>query len=113
MRMKVIALIGLAVFLAASPASAAALFGGGSGGNGSYTVGNGVVSGVFEGVPFEYSLSDIPTGGGDFAVLPSGPGPDVFVGTFDVLPEAQASEPLAALLVGLGLVGARVIRRRA
>jgi len=118
MRMKVIALIGLAVLLAASPASAAALFGsGGSGsGGGDFSLGNGVVSGNFT-----------PAGGGDTLPFSNEPlsGFD-FVGSVDcasncntgtyegtITAVVPTSEPLAFLTVGLGLLGARYIRRRA
>lgn len=125
MRMKVIALIGLAVLLATvAPASAAALFGsGGSGsGSGDFSLGNGVVSGNFTPVgggdtlPFEnVGLNEFDfVGTVNYTGNPSGPGGGgEFEGTATAKDPVVTSEPLAFLLVGLGLVGARLIRRRA
>jgi len=118
MRMKVIALIGLAVLLAASPASAAGLFGsGGSGsGSGDFSLGNGVVSGTFtpSGGGDTLPFSNEPLSGFDYEgpVNYTGPGT---TGTYGegTITVVSTSEPLAFLLVGLGLVGARYIRRRA
>lgn len=114
MRMKVIVLIGLAVLLAASPASAAALFGsGGSGsGSGDFSLGNGVVSGNFNGDPFSnVGLSEFTFEGTVNCTGNCNTGG--FEGTVMVNDPVPTSEPLAALLVGLGLVGARLLRRRA
>ena len=114
MRMKVIVLIGLAVLLAAtSPAFAGAFFGGGGGhGSGDFGVGNGVVSGVVSGEGFSGESFSIPVGGFDFegdVVCNANCSSGTFDGNITVV---QSSEPLAALLVGLGLLGARYIRRR-
>ena len=119
MRMKVIALIGLAVLLATvAPASAAALFGsGGSGsGSGDFSLGNGVVSGNFNpaGGGDTMPFSNEPLSGFDFVGSVDCGSNGCNDGTFDGTVTAHVvSEPLAALLVGLGLVGARFLRRRA
>jgi hypothetical protein len=51
-------------------------------------------------------------GGGDGSVLATGTFRTVGAPDTGTGPVASASEPLAALAVGLGLLGARVLRRR-
>jgi hypothetical protein len=83
---KLMALMGLAVALSAAPAYAM----GGGRGHGTYS-GNGAVAGSFDGGTFKGQCS-----GGSCT------------GTYTY----SAAEPLSALAVGLGLVGARILRRR-
>ena len=87
MFVKLMAVTGLAVALSVAPAYA---MGGGGRGHGTYS-GNGAVAGSFDGGTFNGNCS-----GGKCT------------GTYTY----SAAEPLSALAVGLGLLGARILRRR-
>jgi hypothetical protein len=91
MRLKMIAVVGFVSLLAAAPAFA---FGGGGGHKDaqvSYT-GGGAFSGAFDGGTFSGQCT--PEGSCTGTVT------------------ASTSEPLALFAVGLGLLGARLLRRR-
>lgn len=86
MFLKILAVTGVVVALSAAPAFAM----GGGGAKGRYD-GNGNVSGTFDRGTFSGQCSN-----------------GTCTGTY----VTSASEPLAALAVGLGLLGARFLRRR-
>jgi hypothetical protein len=88
MFLKMIAVTGFVVALSAAPAFA---LGGGGRGHGSFD-GSGAVSGSFDGGTFTGQCANNGTCTGTFV--------------------QSASEPLAALAVGLGLLGAPFLRRR-
>ena len=88
MFLRMMAVMGLAIALSTAPAYA--MGGGGGKGSGSYT-GGGAVSGSFDAGTFAGQCSE---------------------GTCSGTYTYSASEPLAALAVGLGLLGARFLRRR-
>jgi hypothetical protein len=92
MRMKLIAFATLASVLAFAPAALA--FGGGGGGGNN---GGGAFSGSFVSGGESGTFQGTVDGSGNFSGSISG---------------VTASEPLAALAVGLGLLGARYLRRR-
>ncbi len=94
MRVKVIAVMTLAAVLALAPQVFA--FGGGGGGSNS-------ISGTVNGGSFNGTCTGNQCTG-TFTNAEGG----TFEGTFTVF----APEPAAMLLVGLGLIGARYIRRR-
>jgi hypothetical protein len=85
MFLKVMAFVGLAVALSTAPAFAM----GGGKGHGSFS--NGAVAGSFDGGTFSGNCSA-----------------GKCTGTYTT----SAAEPLSALAVGLGLLGARFLRRR-
>lgn len=87
MLLKMIAVIGFVVALSATPAFA---LGGGGRGHGTFDS-KGAVSGTFDGGTFSGQCNN-----------------GTCTGTY----VQSASEPLAALAVGLGLLGARFLRRR-
>lgn len=98
MRVKLIAVMSLAAVLAVAP-QVFALGGDGGGHSISGTVNGGTFNGTCTGNQCSGTFTN-PSGG-----TSSG---GTFEGTFTVF----APEPAAMLLVGLGLIGARYIRRR-
>ncbi len=91
MRVMSLAVLSLVILLAAVP-NADAWGGGGKG------AGGGAVAGTFSGTCKGNTCS---------GTVNTGNGSGSYTGTFTL-----ASEPMSALLVGLGLLGARFIRRR-
>jgi hypothetical protein len=99
MRPKLVAVVVVAAVLALAPQAFA--FGGGGGGNGGNAVAGSFTSGSDNGSFNGSCQGNVCTG---TVTLPDG---QTRTGTF-----AATSEPLTALVVGLGLLGVRYLRRR-
>jgi hypothetical protein len=99
MPLKFIAVVAVAAVLAVAPPVLA--WGGGGGGNGGNAVAGSFTGGSGDGSFSGSCQGNVCTG---TVTLPGG---ETRTGTFTV-----TSEPLTALVVGLGLLGARYLRRR-